>query len=53
MNSKNTRQKSRNEIITDQPSEQKTAKPSCLYEIQAISKQLIDMTKNEFEALGN
>lgn len=52
MNSLNTRQKSRNDLLKEQPSEQQTAKPIYLYDIKTISKQLIESTSIEFDALS-
>jgi hypothetical protein len=52
MNSINTRQKSRCDLLKEQPISQQTIKPSNLHEIKTISKQLIELTSSEFESLS-
>jgi len=53
MNIKNTWQKSRNDSIKENEFNQNTEEPGTLYEIKKLSKNLLELTKIDFEKLSN
>jgi len=52
MNTKNTRQKSRNDLIKEYELDQKTEQPSSLHEIKNLSKNLIELTQKDLETFS-